>query len=253
MTIQYTTVYPIIAKVLRDIDIQDTTLHDDIVEWIKEALDLMNTTYWYIPQVADLKIKNYKAQIPICVEQVTAVSYNGWRVPLRNRIAGLQDTQPSKSYITVYQSRFPKTTKDIYRGDDGITLVQAAIDATEAIVVSNSEWSDVYYYISDGVLETNIAEGEFKLYYSGARLDEEGWPKVPKSPYISQAVEHYVRYKLIRREKLRGNENNEFILWEKLSVRAMNDVQFPDPERMSEHIVHNVGSIHDDYYNGFEL
>ena len=85
--------------------------------------------------------------------------------------------------------------------------------------------------ISGSILHTNIESGYITFHYLGMEVDSNGYPLVPDSPFVYEALEWFVMYKLLlggHKHHTITNWKEAYGMWVELYPQAQNDLAFPD-------------------------
>lgn len=127
----------------------------DGLDWIGEALAMMNLTQGAVPSAIDVDVVDYKALIPICPDALISVTYESCNLPI-DRPSNFGDTSHMKQRARAWISGpYLKTnfetgtvTFHVYStplGDDGYPLMPNSAMALEAI-----SWYMLREYLSQG-------------------------------------------------------------------------------------------------------
>ncbi len=252
--IHYDSIGKAIRKVIRDIEILDESIHDDLLEWVSEALDMLRTTGQMIPHEKKLEVKNNRAKIPCGVESIQAVGHRGNRVRYGERIGSYiswSDSLPPESYYEYWVSQPPTLVPNEYH-QIGIPYISKMIDSLKIVTTKAQVYEDHFYYIRDGYIETNLPDGEITIHYLGVPLDDDGFPRVPKNAFLYEAVINYVTYKINRRKGL-GSWRVDKQEWETSFAVAQANIEFPSPEKMQSLLNKTLVILKPEYYQSFEL
>lgn len=89
-----------------------------------------------------------------------------------------------------------------------------------------------FYWINGNVLHTSWDADNITVHYNKYPIDAEGFPMIPKSGFLLEALTWFCMWKLL----LSGYNHPKvdwptaFQMWEKYYPQAQNDVSFPSPE-----------------------
>ncbi len=252
MVLQYDSIGYAMQKILRDIKVADTSLKSDLLGWVADALDLMNTTHQLIPHVKSLNVRNYGAELPCGVKSIQAVAHNGYRIDYGRNLGGHIEhisTRVPANYIKYWITKPVQIVPNEYH-QIGVTYIQKAIESLEAVQQVGT-YRDLYYYTQDNSIVTNLEEGQIEVYYLGVILDDLGYPMVPKNAYLLEAVSDYIDFRLTRKGLKEGNWLPLREIWEQSARRAINDIETPSPDQMRSLTQATLGLVKDDYYLDF--
>lgn len=241
MNIQFDTIGSAMQKVLRDIRIQDMSLKNDIIEWVADGLEQMNTTNLLAPQNKTVELKNYGATLPCGIKSIQAVICDGVRIRYgQNNFEDYRNLNYN-NYIKYWTVKPLEIVPNEYH-QIGMTYIQASINQLEQ--VSQYEiYKDLYYHTVGRQLESNLEKGTLDVYYLGTYTDKDGYPLIPRNVYIKEAITNYVDYRLTRAGYKEGRWDILLQLWEQSANRAMNNIQFPSPEEVEVLMHETLGLI----------
>lgn len=214
----------VIAKILRDTRLSDSSFIPDLYEWIPEAMRLMQTNFELHPQAAKVKINFHQAPLPCGLIYLEAVVYKGNRL---NHYSGINIKGSSYSpqvEQTVWVNAF-KMNED---------QVGPAVDSTLVAIPSTVDTSQGYQIKMD-YISTTFKEGEVTLHYLAPPLDKNGLPLVPDQQDYKEAVYWYVRAKLIQagyKDRTYGFDDRlPWERFEKHAARAISDITYPSVDQ----------------------
>ncbi len=220
MVYNNTSTKSIIAKILRDLDIQEENSRiSDWIEWIGEgltkigAIKTLNIKVTGKEDLPLLEVKDYQVKLPGDLYRLVGVAYststNGNFVPLRYG-TGSFDTRGGGS--TVIESAVPaesdiiQLTMGIYdlNYESALALLNSdpivkekmnmllIDDCATSIQNQSNPTMDLTYVINSSYIKLNIQEGYLMLAYGAIPTDEEGYPLIPDDPMFSEALYWYV-------------------------------------------------------------
>lgn len=177
----------IIGKVHRDFKPAMKGWHTDALEWIGEALGLLNMTGGMVKTSCVSMVKNFRLKIPCPVESLYGIIYENSKLTLKGSSMMLPE---------IISNKFPNM----------------------------GFHPNHHYQVNPNFIHFSFREGEVELYYSSFPTDEEGLPMIPEEHKVLQAISWYVISRLCLRGLKHPVIN--FLLadekWEIYSVRAQN-------------------------------
>ena len=128
----------------------------DGLDWIGEALSIMNLTHGAVPSAIDVDVVDYKALIPICPDALISVDYEGYNLPIDRPSSFGTSCLSNHTYARAWvkgpyiQTSFETGTVTFNvlstpLGDDGFPLMPNSAKALEAIA-----WYMLREYLSQG-------------------------------------------------------------------------------------------------------
>lgn len=194
-----TSVQVIIARIYRELDLQDETRWMDIIEWCGEALGFIRAGIQYKTSSQELTVNGGRAELPCDFYSLNALLYNGYPV------------QPTTS---IFKGKFE------FEDSDVVTTLQAAAGLTHDLE---------FPYV-----RINVADGS-KIYisYEAILTDEDGFPLIPDDISFIEALTKYCLMKMalpafFRREQ--GAESLYFALkseWKEYCRQARGVANMP--------------------------
>ncbi len=238
----------VIARIIRNTRVQDSSYLSDMVEWIPEAMAQMKTRYEYVALYKDITINFHKGKLPCGEIYIEAVQYGCTRLPLsstvkhyatgHNLTANLDTTTVFNSVITTdptpNENHFWSSTQE----------------ATANCQVNEYDW----FAVEMGWLTTSFADGVVRLYYKSQPLDENGFPLIPDNENYKQAIYWYVRAMMIGAgyKDTVYNEGDLMHRFETCARRAINEITYPTPEEKEQQLKVQVRLIPPtNYYENF--
>lgn len=234
-----TSIDEVIARVLRNTRVQDSSYIQDMMEWIPEAMSFMRTRYELTRKFYDVDINFHKGKLPCGLIFIDAVEYAGCR---------LNYSSTSKHYGTGHNVLFPNITEN-----EPFLSVIAPIPNGE-----NNFWSSetvpiaslglhptAFYNLELGWITTSFADGCVRLHYRSQPLDEGGMPLIPDNENYKEAIYNYVRAKMIgcgyKDEVFR--EDVLMQRFETYARRAINEITYPTPDEKEQQVKTQVRLI----------
>jgi len=157
----------VVAKVIRDLHIQDVERWVDMIEWIGEALEHIGAFDQFVNKtIFDLEVKNKRVALPCDLYSIIQLSRNS--VPLKY-LGGSFDF----SFHCEGSPNLRSTSK-------------------------------LGYTLNGPFINTNFSGGTLHLAYQAFATDEEGWPTVPDNVSFLEACYRYIVYKIMYPEWMAG-------------------------------------------------
>lgn len=153
------TVKAVIGKVLRDLNLKDSSRFDAMVEWSYEAMQYIGSYKQDLEQVIDLEVKNYKTELPCDFHKMIMVIYRGHGLRYE------QNMPYHDAYLEEKTAHFGPAT------------------AT--------------YDIRYPYIHTSFSEGIITLQYLALPVDEDGLPLIPDNEAVKTALFWYIVSRLI--------------------------------------------------------
>jgi hypothetical protein len=135
----------------------------DVARYIAEALNLIGAPLAYEDRVQEIKVKNYRADLPcelLYIQQTRKVNSSGKLEPMR---------YASDTFHSAYHQI----------GSPDFTQHSA-----------NYDWT---YSLNNGVIYTNFKEGTIQQSYKAIVTDKEGLPMIPDDVKFEKAIENYIK------------------------------------------------------------
>lgn len=167
--IKYISTKEVIAKVYRDLNIEQEDRWIDMVEWIAEALHKIGAHPQYVEQVTKLQVKNYRAAIPCNLFRVQQIEFQ--RKALKELGGSFDNAQ---HYIEGNNRENLGTTRDYG------------------------------YTINDAFFNFNFTDEEVTLSFIAIPVDIDGFPLVPDDESYKEALYKYIIMKMKFPEMLAG-------------------------------------------------
>lgn len=232
----------ILARVIRSVGYKlPSTYHDDILEWIPEAIGMLQVTNTLVVTSSgnkncpeEILVKNHCADLPCGFVSILAVEdENGYRIPEAGDVTDF--TSPTSRRHAVSEIARVSTFEVNpfqHQTSDGIPTEAPGSSIPiygSDLEVSNSSPKRVSYYkIQGNYIHTSFETGFIKIHYLSLPVDKEGYPLVPDNENFKQAIEWYIIKRLIGA----GYEHKVFSYkdvdeqYEKYANRGMNEVSY---------------------------
>lgn len=227
MIYNYTTCESIIAKVMADLDMQESNIRTtDMREWIFEAVDKIGAPTQYLSKESGadgeplLEIDNYQVPLPHGIQHLDGVAYSmypkGPFVPVRKNTGTFKvprhkrpDVLPfnpdnevaEEAFIDklhekdVIVEKLPTSQSQLYTMHKGKYMNKFIFD-------NNIE--NLQYFIKPGWIVINRPHGFIKLAYKQIATDERGYPLIPDLTSYQEAIYWYVVMKLSFAKWMKG-------------------------------------------------
>lgn len=194
--------------------INNNNWHSDAIEWMGEAIRAVGYHTGFEKKDKDLKVKNYRVEVPGDLETLNYIYYNGIPLVIANdRQDLLLPSVKSNLQVTTYQDTLDlnkqvdrlEALKIIYAATPTPATLTLINDVTNKItaLISNIRLganSDLYhgdyYSIDGGYFKTSFASGIITAFYNGYSLDASGYPLIVDTFKYRMTVEWYVMAQL---------------------------------------------------------
>lgn len=178
----------IIAKVYRDFKPSNSAWIVDAFEWIGEALDIMKCYPGFEEIHDEFEVIDHRVKLPCDIKSLRVILYKGARLQRNGNTNG---TIPHNiAHLPICH--------------------------------------DESYGLNPNYIETTFKEGCIIIYYKRIPVDCDGFPMIPESTKVTQALSWYI----MRGMLLRGFKHQVISfgdadkLWEKYYPQAQNDMKF---------------------------
>lgn len=237
----------VIARIIRNTRIQDTSYIQDMIEWIPEAMGYMRTKMELKYEYEDVNIEFHKGKLPCGLISIQAVEWNGCRLPTSNTV---------KHYAT----------GSVPRSNDSLDLFMSAIhrqDQTDYTGPGNYIWksdlesimscdlhSSAYYQVEMDYINTSMCDTRVRIHYLSMPMDSNGLPLIPDNENYKEALYYYVRAKMIGTgyKDIAFNEIDLMQRFEMYAARAMGQIRYPSTDMMENRITTLTRFIPPAYY-----
>ncbi len=241
----HTSAKEVLANVIRGIGYRlPSVYHDDILEWIPEGANLIQTTTSLVTKSSgavdcpdEIIVHNHCAPLPCGFVNILAVEdENGNRLPEGGDITDIT-LQTSSRHIGVGldgDARISTFETDPFdhQTSTGVPTTQPGTgvpwDGSDIVPERLSKKGNQYYKIQGNYIQTSFECGHIRIHYLALPVDKEGYPLIPNNQNFKQALEWHV----IRRLIGAGYQHPVFN-WDKANeqfdiyaCRAMNEVSF---------------------------
>lgn len=235
----------IIAKVIRDSRIADSTYFADMYEWIPEAMRLLNTQAEMRPTFQTLWVENHQVQAPCGVIDLEAIEYRGTRLGYYSGIKhvsrlGLTPAPTSNTFTTTIVTT-PMPSGNVLDTD----LVQQ-------LPVNTQEG----YQFHIDQISTTFESGWITVYFKEMLHDDRGLPLIPDHQDYKEAIYWYIITKLIQsgydHVMFHHDDRKAWERFELHAARAISNITYPSVDQKEAQLNMSVRFIPPvDYYDSF--
>lgn len=223
-------VKPVIARIIRNLRIQETSLIADIHDWVLEAMEEMQTTTVLSPAFKDVQTYFHKAPYPCGMAELIGVVYDGCRIREKTgAMAAFHARKPHHRGEDVIEKSMP--AKTVAKEGPGYERWTTLFEDMNMLPVHATEF---YEPDHDGII-TTFNKGKVRIYYKSVPVDKEGFPLVPDDPNYKKAIEYYVRLKALEQGSIKDNlyrPGELHQLWETFSGRAIGSITYPSVDKV---------------------
>lgn len=249
MEYTYTSVKPVVAKIVRDIGKNnlDPGYLDDMLEWIPEAMGELETTHQLVTKSTPNKdcqgayyTINHAKRLPSGVVYLRAVE-NEFGQRVRRGTDETDIIHPSTQLHELpYEGRATNFLQDASEIVGGIT--EDITDTTvpwdgRDIKPAQDNLLNAYYKIQGGCIQTSVESMFIKLHYDCLPTDKEGYPLIPDLHEYREAIYWYVLSKLMAagfdHKLFKGIQGFNYITskFEEYASLALGKIKIPDIDR----------------------
>ena len=237
----------VIARVIRNTRIQDTSYIQDMNEWIPEAMGYMRTRMELKYSWADIEIEFHKGKLPCGLIHIMAVEHNGYRLKYSNTIKHYAtghdmrhnhqgaENQPSVFVSSIYtQNQAPYTGFENHIWKSDLKSFSETIKDALCCDIHPTE----YYQIEMDYINTSMADTIVRIHYLSQPVDKDGFPLIPDNENYKEALYYYVRAKMIGCGYKDNVFSEEQLLqrFEMYAARAMGQIRYPSTDVMQSRI-----------------
>lgn len=175
MVYKYCSSDEVISQILRRTRLTDATYADDILEWLRDGLNLMRVRNMLVPSYKVLEVSQNITALPCGLITIDGIFYNNHR--LRHG-TGVIDTRiaPASKLEQTFDSYFTTdTTTDGWTKNEQSYLLARGDDIRPNAPVSQGD----YYIPYPNHIQTSFSEGCVTIFYRKMPTDKKGFPLVP--------------------------------------------------------------------------
>jgi len=206
----------VLARVIRASGYKlPASYHDDILEWISEAMGMMQVTNSLVIQstgddgcTGEIQVSNYCACLPCGFVSIVAVEDDqGNRLPEGGDQTDLRSTTKSRGVNVMPQNRvssfqvnpFTHQTATGLPTDEAGSIPPYYIDGddVEQSIVNDSTRVRHYYKLVGNYIQCSFESGFIKIHYYAIPVGEDGYPLIPDNENFKQGIEWHVIRRLI--------------------------------------------------------
>lgn len=216
----------VIARVIRNIGRANfpSDFANDLLAWLPEGIDKLETTYSLIPEEACLTVKDFSLKLPCCIQVLEAVEYEGYRLREGNPQRTPGKSPSSARRTEVYQTDTVLKVDGVpHRDNFGLKATHLPLHGSE------------YYKRVLDYLQFSFECGEVTLYYQVIPHDC-GYPLIPDNENYKTALYWYIVSMMTGTGWEHPNKGFSFAycdsMFEKFAARAIGDITYPTPDRM---------------------
>lgn len=241
----------VIARIIRNTRVQDTSYLIDMLEWIPEAMGLMQTTTELRYEFKDVKIVFHKGVMPCDMVRLLAVEYRGHRLKTTNteknfrtghHITGDTTNNHHDAELIdqrLFSSIVTPQSQGVYGRPEDIIWKTDLIPAEniQDVMCMDESPSDCYQ-TEPGYITTSMRDAIVRLHYKALPLDADGLPMIPDDEDYKEAICCFVRARMIGA----GYDDKVFNYRELMqafeihAARAMGKLTMPSPDEMDARI-----------------
>lgn len=249
MLYTYVSSKEVIARIIRNTRIQDSSFIEDMSEWIPEAMGYMRTKQQLNVTYKDIEISFYKGKMPCGLIGLGAVECCGGRMRYANTVRAMEVArQTTECNNETTPSLF--ITEVATQNQAAFTGPQNYIWKTDLVSAQQLPCCNHYYNVEMGYINTSMCEGTVRLHYTTMPIDEEGFPLIPDNENYKEALYCYNRAKMIGAgyKDTVYSENELMQRFELYASRAMGQIKYPSVDQMQTRINTLTRFILPEYY-----
>lgn len=222
----------ILAKLYRDLNINEEINESSVWEWIAEALSMIGAYSQYEEISHCLHLVGGKAKLPCGFEKLVDINYKGYPV--------YWATNTNAHNYQCHNCRIPNLPTG----------------------VNNS--TPFTFYVNDSYIITNIndehptEEADLCIVYLGIPTDEEGIPLIPDDVYYFKALAAYITHMMDYADWRRGKTTDKVFeyserqwLWYVNAARGAGNMPNVQQLENLKNVIKRMMSINNDYKRGF--
>ncbi len=176
MVYNYTSCEVVIAQLISRIRITDTGLADDILDWLREGINLLRVRNNLVPQHKCLEVNDNVAKLPCGIVFFDGLFYNGQRLRLGTGVVdtrvNLQTQFLTKHFDSYFQT---DTTSPGFISNEQSYLLIRGDDLRNVTSFHGSE----FYIPYPNHIQASFKCGQILLFYRSMPVDDRGYPMIP--------------------------------------------------------------------------
>jgi len=206
----YISINTVLAKLYRDLNINEEISFTSLIEWSAEALNLIGAYSQYEEISECLDLVAGKAKLPCAFYKLVSINYKGYPVHWA--------TNTNASNYQCNNCQIP---------------------------ICASGKCEYTFYLNDNYLITNInvdpaIDSNICIVYLGMPVDDDGYPMIPDDVYFQKAIVAYITYMLDRQDwrkgkctdKVKDESEREWLFYVKAAKGAANMPNSAQMERL---------------------
>jgi hypothetical protein len=252
-----TSVKEVIARVVRNTRLNDSSYLDDMLEWIPEGMDKLHTRSQMSSKSATLTVVDHVSEKLPCglayidaveVTEIEGAARTG-RLPEGAEIRFPQESPEDSGSVWVSTPVVNTITiTEELELDDGSIIPPGVYkeytysgkktyipkDGSDLVPDYETGIAYHYYHRELDYIQTSFNIGEIKVHYLSRPVDKDGYPLVPDDEHYKTALYWYVRMMMIGAgwqdpifSYLKCEEE-----WETNAREAINHIEYPSVDRM---------------------
>lgn len=186
----------IIGRLLRRSGCKDTSLIPDMVEWLAEAMQILQMTLTLQPSYEEnVPVRFHKAKKPCGLRELWAIEYCGCRLRLNNTIRDPRVSWRPSCHTDSMDAVFVSIpTKD------QLTPSGNYLYSSELTRIENLPWHPAEWYKIDGsYILTSFSKGSITPYFGKVPTDKDGYLMILDEGNFKEALTWFLRARLADR------------------------------------------------------
>lgn len=235
----------VVSRLYRNTKGIEATYNDDILEWIPEAVLKMKSKATLEVRPCIIDIEHNQGRLPCKIEGLICVTYNGRKLDYFDGGHRLRN-HPDSAGQTLFHSVNPIYTSsgDLSAGDEGRSKFP-----TDVIVAWNMDYDPhAWYSVNGRYLQTSINCGQITVWVQDIPRDEEGYPLIPGTEFVQEAIYRYCRMMLIEagyEDKIISHDKAVY-MWNQAALIAINDMTYPTPDEVESSVHRHLDNFFPD-------
>lgn len=216
----------VIARIIRNTRVQDTSYLFDINEWVPEAMGLMQTKTTLITKYKDICVKFHKEKLPCDLHHIKSVESEYGRM---DEVSSTKEVSTNQDFSGAGPDTFVSTLQPTSNAATQEVLWEPKFTKPSA---GSSKTGT--YEVEMGYISTSFADGWIRVHYAAIPTDEKGLPLIPDNENYKQALYYYVRAMMIGCGYVDTTFTWETLMgmFEKYAARAIGEIRYPSVDSM---------------------
>lgn len=234
-----TSVQNVIRRVIKMTRMTDTSYLDDMLDWIPEAIEKLQTKYTLIPKSEDVEIRNNVGDQPCNLQVLTAITYCGYRLREGSTDVDLQNS-PENEERNKNEDDFTLFVPDT--GGSEHTSNGSYIElhrGQDLIPIDSAEHKSEFYKIVLDKIHTSFCKGTIKVYYKQLPVDCDGYPLIPNNENYKTALVWYILSMMVFTGYKLPDKRMDYVFcdskFELYGRRAIDEIKYPSVDRMERY------------------